>query len=112
MSSAVQSTPKPKPFPLLEEAALPQASQRGRSAFRRRNDLAGYPGIAHWLVAFFGFTLIPILTSLSLAFTGYRLTAPPESSGVDNFERMFFHDPRYWKSGKAAFMCVFRAVPL
>src|SRR5687768_3163688 len=112
MSSAVESTPKPKPAPLLEEAALAQASQRLRSAFRRRNDLAGYLFIAPWLFAFFAFTIIPILTSLYLAFTDYRLTAPPQWIGVDNFERMFFHDPRYWKSVKATFIYVFSAVPL
>lgn len=112
MDSIVQPTPKAEKVPLLAETAAERARQQGRTAFRRRNDLAGYLFISPWLLAFFAFTIIPILTSLYLAFTDYHLTAPPKWNGLDNFERMFLHDPRYWKSVKATFIYVFSAIPL
>ncbi|MCI0731288.1 MAG: sugar ABC transporter permease [Chloroflexi bacterium] len=78
----------------------------------RRNNMAGYLFISPWLLAFFAFTIIPILASLYLAFTDYHLTAAPQWIGLDNFQRMFFDDRRYWKSVRATFFYVFTAVPL
>jgi multiple sugar transport system permease protein len=111
MNTVARPTPKPEAIPLQEGTAA-QATPKGRSALRRRNNIDGYLFIAPWLIAFFAFTIIPILASLYLAFTDYHLTAPPKWIGVDNFERMFLHDPRYWKSVKATFIYVFTAVPL
>jgi multiple sugar transport system permease protein len=103
--------PKSEAIPIGEGPAA-QSTAKGRSALRWRNNVDGYLFIAPWLIAFFAFTIIPILASLYLAFTDYHLTAPPQWIGADNFERMFFHDPRYWKSVKATFIYVFTAVPL
>jgi multiple sugar transport system permease protein len=111
MNTVAQPNPKSEAIPIGEGPAGEAALKR-RFALRRRNNLDGYLFIAPWLIAFFAFTIIPILTSLYLAFTDYHLTAPPKWVGVDNFERMFFNDPRYWKSVKATFLFVFSAVPL
>ena len=37
---------------------------------------------------------------------------PPKWIGLDNFDRMFLHDLRYWRSVKATFYYVFTAIPL
>jgi multiple sugar transport system permease protein len=86
--------------------------KKARSTYRRRENLEGYLFISPWLIGFFAFTLIPILGSLYLAFTDYHLTAPPEWIGLENFQRMFFDDPRYWKSVRATLVYVLTAVPL
>lgn len=86
--------------------------RRALSARQRRDNWAGYVFIAPWLLGFLAFTLLPILASLYLAFTDYHLTAAPNWIGLENFERMFFRDPRYWKSVRATFFYVFTAVPL
>jgi multiple sugar transport system permease protein len=111
MNSIVKPTPQQESISLREEQAI-QAKKKRSSAFRRRNNADGYLFIAPWLIAFFAFTIIPILVSLYLAFTDYHLTAAPKWVSTDNFERMFFADPRYWKSVKATFYYVFTAVPL
>ncbi|MFN8499630.1 MAG: sugar ABC transporter permease [Anaerolineae bacterium] len=89
-------------------------SKRG-AAVRRKNrseNLAGYLFISPWLIGFLAFTLIPMLASLYFAFTDYSLLSPPKWVGLANFQRMFFEDPRYWKSVQATLYYVFVAVPL
>lgn len=72
----------------------------------------GYLFIGPWLFTFFAFTLIPIIASLILSFTDYDILSPPTWVGLENFQRMFTADPRYWRSVKATFYYVFTAVPL
>ena len=110
MSSVAE--PGPSTVTLGKRAQQPGASARPLITYRRRDNWAGYLMIAPWLFGFFAFTLIPIVASLYLAFTDYHLTALPQWVGFDNFERMFFNDPRYWKSVRATFFYVFTAVPL
>jgi multiple sugar transport system permease protein len=94
-------------------AANPAVQPKTRFNHRWRENLAGYMFIAPWLIGFFAFTLIPMVASLYLAFTDYRLTAAtPNWVGLENFERMFLSDPRYWRSVRATFYYVFTAVPL
>lgn len=78
----------------------------------RRNNLAGYLFLSPWLIGFIAFTFLPIAASLVLAFTEYDILAMPKWIGIDNFDRMFFHDRRYWRSVKATFYYVFTAIPL
>ncbi|HHY57156.1 MAG TPA: sugar ABC transporter permease [Chloroflexi bacterium] len=73
----------------------------------------GYLFISPWLIAFFAFTLIPIIASLFLAFTNYDVLNPNwKWVGLQNFERMFTRDPRYIKSLQATFYYAFLAIPL
>jgi len=95
--------------------------RREKSRFRARraqysikkNNLVGYMFISPWLIGFFLFSLLPILASLALAFTDYDLlSTDTKFIGLDNFERMFYHDLRYWKSVRATINYVVAAVPL
>jgi multiple sugar transport system permease protein len=90
-----------------------RARRKQQAVYRRRDNLVGYLFIAPWLIGFFAFTLIPMLASLFLSFTDYRLTSTNLTwIGFDNFEKMFTGDLRYWKSMQATFFYVFTAVPL
>jgi len=94
-------------------AARPAAAQRARHPRLRRGNLAGYLFIAPWLIGFFAFTFIPIVTSLALAFTNYNvLSSTLHWIGLENFRRMFTSDPRYWTSVKQTFYFAFTSVPL
>jgi len=95
--------------------------RREKSRFRARrtqysikkNNLVGYMFISPWLIGFFLFSLLPILASLALAFTDYDLlSTDTKFIGLDNFDRMFYHDLRYWKSVRATINYVVAAVPL
>ena len=77
-----------------------------------KDNLVGYLFISPWLICFFLFTVIPIISSLVLSFTNYNILSTPTFVGLKNYERMFFIDPRYWKSITATFYYVFTAIPL
>ena len=56
---------------------------------------------------------MPILASLVLAFTTYNILSSTAAwIGLGNFERMFFDDPRYWRSVRQTFYFVATSVPL
>ncbi len=101
----------------IVESDLQPASNRfawvkGRMSYRRRDQWMGYLFISPWLIGFFVFTLIPMVASLYLGFTDYRLTAAPHWIGLQNYVRMFTTDLRYWKSVRATFYYILTAVPL
>lgn len=78
---------------------------------RLRDNIAGYLFISPWLVGFFAFTIIPILTSLYFSFTSYDLLSAPVITGIANFKAMLA-DEVFWKSLKVTFHYAFVSVPL
>jgi multiple sugar transport system permease protein len=79
---------------------------------KKKMHIFGYILIAPWLLGFLLMYLIPMVSSLYLSFTKYNLLSPPQFIGLDNFTRMFFHDPSFWKSLGITFYYVFMLVPL
>jgi multiple sugar transport system permease protein len=78
---------------------------------RLHDNIAGYLFISPWLVGFFGFTIIPILTSLYFSFTDYDLLSKPVFNGIANFKAMLA-DGVFWKSLAVTFHYAFVSVPL
>lgn len=76
------------------------------------NNTMGYILIAPWLIGFLIMYAIPMVISLYFSFTKYNLLSAPKFIGIDNFTRMFFHDPSFWKSLGVTFYYVFMLVPL
>ncbi len=87
-----------------------------RSTFGR-NNLAGYLFISPWLICFIVFSFLPIAASFILAFTNYDVLSHSivktnwNYIGLDNFDRMFYHDFRYWKSVRATLRYVVYTIP-
>ncbi|WP_458120196.1 carbohydrate ABC transporter permease [Paenibacillus sp. Z6-24] len=75
-------------------------------------NLTGYAFISPFIIGFLAFTLIPMFISLYLSFTSYNLFSPPRWVGLDNFQKMFTGDPKYWSSVKVTLYYVFIGVPL
>src|SRR5262245_45203661 len=89
----------------------PAAAAAGRRAWRR--NLTGYLFIAPWLFGFLSFTFLPIVASAGLAFTDYNVLSQSLNwVGLDNFDRMLFRDPRFWRAVRATFTYALAAVPL
>ncbi len=82
------------------------------SGQQKLDNAAGYLFISPWLFGFFALTVIPIIASIFLSFTDYDILSPPRWVGLQNFRKMFFEDPRYWKSVKATLYYALTAVPL
>jgi multiple sugar transport system permease protein len=64
------------------------------------------------LLGLFGITLLPMLYSLYLSFTDYDLLQDPEWVGLENYQRMFTDDPRFWNSVAATLVFGLVSVPL
>lgn len=77
-----------------------------------KQNLAAYVFLSPWLAGFFLLTLGPMVASLYLSFTKYDLFTPPHWTGLANYRRMFFEDPRYIQSLKVTFTYVLVSVPL
>lgn len=86
-------------------------SRKKRSRFGQ-NNLVGYLFISPWLIAFFLFAFIPMAVSFGLSFTDYHILRGWNYIGLENFRRMFYDDPRYWRSVQATVKYVMFAVPL
>jgi multiple sugar transport system permease protein len=87
------------------------APTRSRSVSRREN-LAGYLFLSPWLL---GFVLIiggPVLASLYISFTDYSVLGRPDWTGIDNYQQMLTHDPRFWTSLSVTMTYLLASVPL
>ena len=87
-------------------------SRKKKSFKSGNNNIVGYILIAPWLIGFIIMYLIPMVISIYFSFTKYNLLSAPVFIGIDNFTRMFFHDPSFWKSLWVTFYYVFMLVPL
>src|SRR3954469_12941152 len=97
----------------LGARARPAAADEAARRRAWRRNLIGYLFIAPWLFGFLAFTAIPMLGSAVLAFTDYNvLSQNLKWVGLDNFQRMLFNDPRYWRSVQATFTFALIAVPM
>ncbi len=59
---------------------------------KRRENLQYYLMAAPFLLAFFVFTLLPILQSVALSFFDYDMVSMPDFAGLKNYVRMFVDD--------------------
>lgn len=99
----------------LPETALPASvapARAPRAKRRQRRDGAAWVFLSPWLIGAALLTIGPMIASLVLSFTDYDLFTAPEFVGTANYERMFFEDPRFWKSVGVTLNYVLVAVPL
>src|SRR5262245_37718311 len=85
------------------------------AALRRpavREAIEGYIGISPWLIGFLAFTAGPMLASLALSFTDWRITVPPVWLGAANYVKMFTDDRDFFQALKVTFSYVALALPL
>jgi multiple sugar transport system permease protein len=85
-------------------------SRSERKALLREN-LSGYAFIGPWLIGFFAFSIIPILTSIYYSFTSYDILGSPVLNGLENFRTMI-KDELFWKSLSVTFRYAFLSVPI
>ena len=82
-----------------------------RSPRARREALEGYLWISPWLIGLLIFTAGPILASLYLGFTRYKIGGTPEWIGLENYRYAFVEDPLFWPSlWRTAYYSIFNVV--
>ena len=77
---------------------------------RSRVDLSGYVFLAPWMIGFIFLTVGPMLASLYLSFTDYKLLAAPRWIGLHNYEKLLT-DSRYHSAVMVTLKYVFIGVP-
>ena len=73
---------------------------------------SGYLFICPWIIGFVCLTGGPLLFSLYASFTNYDFTSQMDFIGLENYIRMFFKDPVFWKALGNTLYYVILAVPL
>ena len=71
-----------------------------------------YLFIAPAVLLFLIFIFIPLFASLYLSFTEYNVLHAPRWVGLDNFQAILFHDPRFWKAFRNTLLYVIGVVPI
>ena len=78
---------------------------------KRREQRLGLLFTSPWIVGFVVFTLWPLVSSLWLSFTDYRVLAPPRWVGLQNYRDLLTDTETFWPSlGNTAFL--FLELPL
>ncbi|MCE7983412.1 MAG: sugar ABC transporter permease [Caldilinea sp. CFX5] len=88
---------------------MPQQPTRGR---KRQEALTAYLFIAPWVLGFVVFTGGPIIASLVLSFYKWKMIAPPQFIGWDNYVKMFTNDELFRTSLRVTFTYVLLYIPL
>lgn len=57
-----------------------------------------YLFLAPWLIGFVLFTLWPVIATLGLSFTDYRVLSPPRWVGLDNYKQLLTDTETFWPS--------------
>jgi multiple sugar transport system permease protein len=83
-----------------------------KSSFPRRDILTGYLFLSPWLLGLIFFTAGPVLLSFYMSFTSWTLLTPPRWVGLDNYSRLFAHDPLFYQSLYNTVYYVVLSVPL
>lgn len=90
----------------------PGARRRNSTpSWRRRDARAAWVMLIPWSLGLVTIMGIPMVASLVLSFTDYRLLSTPSFIGVQNYVDMA-SDPRFWNSLRVTLVYVFVSVPL
>lgn len=87
------------------------ATRAKRKPLLSQQGFWGFLFISPWLLGFLVFTAGPMLVSLFLSFHIYDLHRL-EFIGVENYRRLFFVDPIFWKSLQVTILYAVISVPL
>ncbi len=78
---------------------------------RKREAIVGYTFLLPWVTGFLIFLVGPMIASIFLSLTEYKMISPPVWIGVNNYTRMF-SDPLVFRSLKVTLTYTAFAVPL
>lgn len=76
-------------FQIASPSPAPQPRNRFRLSMRKREALMGYIFLSPWIFGFLIFLAGPMLASIYLSLTNYKMIQPPQWIGLANYERMF-----------------------
>ena len=85
---------------------------RGKSIYKKQDNIAGYVMLAPWLFGFVLMWFLPMLISIYYSFTDFNLLNDAKIIGFANYVRIFTADDMFWQAFKVTFIYVLFLVPL
>lgn len=97
------------PNPVKEKTvAMVNPQPKKHLSKKTREGLIGYAFASLWLIGLFGFTLIPLGTSIFYSLTNFNLKDAPNFIWFDNYIYIFTKDTLFWKAlGNTMFQVIF-----
>lgn len=92
-------------------ALITEVQQAAKARSRGRRSKIAYLFLLPWMAGVLLITLVPMVTSLYLSFTDYRLGDSPRFTGLENYRRMF-GDADFLAAAGVTAKYVFISVPL
>jgi multiple sugar transport system permease protein len=96
---------------LFSDSFVKQRQQMEMTPLARKEAIAFYLCILPWLIGFFVFLAWPMIRSMYLAFTNYRVLNEPRFTGLENVERLI-NDELFWQSLRVTVIYVLGSVPV
>jgi multiple sugar transport system permease protein len=78
----------------------------------RKEERAAYVFLSPWLLGLAVFWLLPIVGSLLLSFSEWRIITSPRWVGLENYREMLFDDRTFWLSIRVTLKYMVLSVPL
>ena len=85
---------------------------KGKSIYKKQDNIAGYVMLAPWMFGFLLMWFIPMLISIYYSFTNFNLLNDAKVIGFDNYIRIFTQDETFRQALKVTFIYVLFLVPL
>jgi multiple sugar transport system permease protein len=78
----------------------------------RHEQWVAYAFLAPWLIGLIAFTAVPVLTSIYVSMTDWRLLFPQKWIGLENYRVMFFEDATFWHAIGVTLKYMLMSLPL
>ncbi len=86
--------------------------QRRGLTNRQRHNVVGYLFMSPFLISFFLFTIIPVVTAIVLSLTNYNMIETPEFIGLSNYRLLLMDDSEFITGLKNTLVFAFISGPL
>jgi multiple sugar transport system permease protein len=83
-----------------------------RLSLSKKEAVFGYLFILPWILGFLLLRFGPMLASLILSFTEYKIISAPVFIGLDNFKKMFTNDPSFLDALRVTLTYAIFAIPI
>jgi multiple sugar transport system permease protein len=87
-------------------------ARRRRGLIARKEERVAYLFLSPWLIGITVFWIAPIIASLLLSFSEYKIIESPHWVGLDNYKEMLTDDRTFWVSIKVTLKYMLLSVPL
>lgn len=95
----------------MSKSNVRKGEKRGLTS-RQRHNITGYLFMSPFLILFFLFTMIPVVTAIILSLTNYNMIETPQFIGLTNYRLLLMDDNEFITALKNTFVFAFISGPI